>query len=101
MVRDTLGEDRANHFPLTCYLAAGTQAERSHLNHLMVLRMSNLTRNKESAAHRDAGEDDDSDDDEDSEDEDAKAELESALIPHQGCVNRVRVCVRTVSCVLA
>lgn len=87
IIKDSLGDDRADRFPLTCYLTAGTQAERSHLNHLMVMKMSNLSRNKE-AAQKDAGDDEDSSD---SEDEDAKPELETALIPHNGCVNRVRV----------
>lgn len=88
IIRDNLGDDRADRFPLACYLTAGTQAERSHLNHLMVMKMSNMSRNKE-AAKKDAGDDEDSSD---SDDEDAKPELETALIPHNGCVNRVRVC---------
>lgn len=87
IIKDSLGDNRADRFPLTCYLTAGTQAERSHLNHLMVMKMSNLSRNKE-AAQKDAGDDEDSSD---SDDEDAKPELETALIPHNGCVNRVRV----------
>uniref|UniRef100_A0A131Y3H7 Glutamate-rich WD repeat-containing protein 1 n=2 Tax=Ixodes ricinus TaxID=34613 RepID=A0A131Y3H7_IXORI len=87
IIGDSLGDNRADRFPLTCYLAAGTQAERSHLNHLIVMKLSNMGRNKESA-RKDAGDEEDSSE---SEDEDAKPEMESALVPHQGCVNRVRV----------
>ncbi|XP_064478511.1 glutamate-rich WD repeat-containing protein 1-like [Ornithodoros turicata] len=89
IIPDNLGEKRADKFPLSAYLVSGTQAERSHLNHVIVMKMSNMSRNK---ASKKANEnEDDESDSSDSEDEDDKPELDSALIPHQGCVNRIRV----------
>lgn len=41
VIKDDLGESREG-FPLTCYIVAGTQGERSHTNHVIVMKMGNL-----------------------------------------------------------
>ncbi len=88
---DGLGDNRSE-FPHTMYLVCGTQAERLHANHIIVMKMSNLRKNKQE------NEDDDDDSDEDSdEDEDEKPELESAMLKHNGGTNRLRVSSQWVS----
>ena len=71
------------------YVVCGTQAQRAHANHIIVMKMSNLRKNK--GTNTDNEDDDDSD--EDSEDEDEKPELDTAMLKHNGGVNRVRVSV--------
>jgi len=80
------GDDRSNNYPLSCYLVAGTQADKVHVNNLLVLKMSNLNKLK----HKNEDNNESDDESSDSEDEDSKPELDCAPIPHQGCVNRVR-----------
>lgn len=70
-------------FPLTATIVAGTQAESSNANKLLVMRLSNLCKTQEGADD----DDDDSIDDEDNED----PVVEAQRIPHPGAVNRVRV----------
>lgn len=88
---DELGTGR-DSFPMTAYIVAGTQAARTHVNNLIVMKMSNLHKTQEG---------DDEEDDEDVELEDdqddvadkselKKPQMTCALIKHQGCVNRVR-----------
>ena len=43
VVRDPLGDNRED-YPLTCYIVSGTQGERAHTNHVIVMKMSNLHR---------------------------------------------------------
>ena len=69
------------------YLACGTQAERAHANHIIVMKMSNLRKNKTDNENEET---EDSDDDTD-EDEDEKPELDTAMMKHTGGVNRLRV----------
>lgn len=94
---DQLGDDRTS-YPLTCYIVAGTQAQRAHTNSVIVMKMGNLHRNKEAKpAKEDADEKSDSDSDSDSEDDsdaDKAPELEAAMIKHTGSVNRIRVCMQ-------
>lgn len=90
IVKDKLGDNR-DTYPLSAYIVAGTQASRTHVNNLIVMKLSNMHRtNKES--------EDDDDDDEDSDDEEEeelkKPQMAAALIKHQGCVNRTRVSFR-------
>ncbi|XP_023218153.1 glutamate-rich WD repeat-containing protein 1-like [Centruroides sculpturatus] len=87
IIKDSLGDNRADAFPLTAYLAAGTQAQRLHTNNVIVMKMSNLHRIKIKKNTLE----DESDSESDEECEDDKPELECAMIPHQGCVNRIRV----------
>lgn len=86
IISDPLGEDREK-FPLTAFLVAGTQAARTHVNSVIVMKMSNLHRTSKKQ------EDDESDSDEYSDDEDVedkRPQMNCALIKHAGCVNRIR-----------
>uniref|UniRef100_UPI00358ECD8C glutamate-rich WD repeat-containing protein 1 n=1 Tax=Myxine glutinosa TaxID=7769 RepID=UPI00358ECD8C len=86
IIRDPLGEDRTS-FPMTMFLVAGTQAESAHANRIMVFKMSNLN-----SQQRDAKEESDSEgSDSDDEYEDRKAQMDTALVPHYGGINRIRV----------
>lgn len=67
---------------------SGTQAERGQPNHVILMKMSNLHRTTKAEKDTDP-ENDDSDDDED--DDEKTPELETALLKHTGCVNRIRV----------
>lgn len=83
IISDNLGEKR-NDFPMTCYIAAGTQSERAHVNNVIVMKMSNMSKNRSEPEEEDSSEDD-SDSDEET------PELETAMIKHVGAVNRIRV----------
>lgn len=91
VIRDTLGDDRAEQFPLTAFVAAGTQGQRSHVNNVIVMKMSNMNKIKHKKETQTEEEEDEDSGSEEEEDEDDKPILDSALIPHQGCVNRLRV----------
>ncbi|KAK3585998.1 hypothetical protein CHS0354_033115 [Potamilus streckersoni] len=83
ILRDNLGEAR-EQFPMTCYMVSGTQAERGKTNHVLIMKMSNLTKTQKS-------QDDNDDDESESEDEDELPELEIAIVKHSsGSVNRIR-----------
>lgn len=88
VIKDDLGNGRET-YPMTMYMLAGTQAARTHVNNLLVMKMSNMhgtTRNSEGSDNED-----DSESDSDEEEDEAKAPVMSvASIKHQGCVNRVR-----------
>ncbi|XP_071519865.1 glutamate-rich WD repeat-containing protein 1 [Panulirus ornatus] len=88
VVQDSLGENRSCDTPVTCYFVAGTQAARTHVNSIILMKIRNLRKIK----------DDESDDDselEDDEDEGMKSEprISSAVVKHSGCVNRIRATV--------
>ncbi|XP_015110491.1 glutamate-rich WD repeat-containing protein 1 [Diachasma alloeum] len=90
VIRDDLGSSR-EEYPLSMYLVAGTQAARAHVNSLLVMKMTNLSRTKAKDDDNDDDEDDDDDDDDDDEDkEKTSPQMSVASIKHQGCVNRVR-----------
>ncbi|XP_034182613.1 WD repeat-containing protein 1 l(2)09851 [Osmia lignaria lignaria] len=83
IILDDLGNNREN-YPLSMYLVAGTQAAKTHVNNLLVMKMKNLHATKDDS-------DDDSDDDElDSDDDTNTPVMSVAPIKHQGCINRVR-----------
>lgn len=88
IIPDELGDSR-EQFPLTAYIVAGTQAAQSHVNNVIVMKMSNLHR---TSKERDETEESDlSDDDEDDTvDEEKKPKMDCALVRHHGCVNRIR-----------
>lgn len=75
-------------FPLSMLLCAGTQADTALKNRLLVMRMYNLH-----GTEKDKEEDESSDEesDEEEEDEDKKPQIELAMMPHYGGINRVRV----------
>ncbi|XP_053683359.1 glutamate-rich WD repeat-containing protein 1 [Sabethes cyaneus] len=87
IISDPLGDDR-EEFPLTAFLVAGTQAARTHVNNVIVMKMSNLHRTSKKQ------EDDESDSDEEYNDDedvgDRRPQMSCALIKHTGCVNRIR-----------
>ncbi|XDV40014.1 hypothetical protein PO909_009178 [Leuciscus waleckii] len=87
VVRDGEGEGR-EQFPLSMVLCAGTQADTAFSNRLIVMRMHNL---HETDKEKDENESSDGESDEDEEDEDKKPQLELAMMPHYGGINRVRV----------
>ncbi|XP_030400693.1 glutamate-rich WD repeat-containing protein 1 isoform X2 [Gopherus evgoodei] len=85
VVPDPLGQE-LGRFPLSLRLCAGTQAETAQANRLLVMKMHNLHRTGAGAAGAES-----SDSDEDEEEEEKKPQLELAMIPHYGGINRVRV----------
>ncbi|KAK2903141.1 hypothetical protein QQF64_009948 [Cirrhinus molitorella] len=87
VVRDGEGEGR-EQFPLSLVLCAGTQADTALSNRLIVMRMHNL---HETEKDKDKDESSDEESDEDEEDEEKKPQLELAMMPHYGGINRVRV----------
>ncbi|XP_065179275.1 glutamate-rich WD repeat-containing protein 1-like [Sycon ciliatum] len=82
-VKDALGDARSE-YPMTAFVVAGTQAEASKQNHLMLMKLHGMERTKQASE-----DDDDEDDDEDSDDE-STAEMCMARVKHTGPVNRVR-----------
>ncbi|KAG8920185.1 ribosome biosynthesis protein rrb1 [Tulasnella sp. 417] len=82
VLRDGLGDERRK-YPATAYIVAGTQADHSSKNEVLVMKMSQLHRTQKDGADSDSD-----DDDEDAVDENAVLEYRS--IPHFGGVNRVR-----------
>ncbi|KAI8388336.1 WD40-repeat-containing domain protein [Radiomyces spectabilis] len=80
ILEDKLGDERKN-FPATSYIAAGTSMPGVRDNEVLVMKMSNL--------HKTQQDDSDDEDDPDALDEDPVLEYKS--IPHNGCVNRLRV----------
>ncbi|GBP03339.1 Glutamate-rich WD repeat-containing protein 1 [Eumeta japonica] len=87
IIADELGECRET-YPLTAFMIAGTQAARTHINNLIVMKMSNLHKTKDDDNDNEELEDDE--DDIGDKDEINKPQMACALIKHQGCVNRVR-----------
>lgn len=83
IILDDLGNNRED-YPLNIYLVAGTQAAKTHVNNLLVMKMKNLCGIEDNS-------DDESDDDELHSDSDTNIPILSvAPMKHQGCVNRVR-----------
>ncbi|KAI9582400.1 glutamate-rich WD repeat-containing protein 1 [Glossina fuscipes] len=91
IISDELGEER-ERYPLTAYIVAGTQAARTHVNNLIVMKMHNLhkTQEKPNGEDNDDEELEDDEDDLTNKEELKKPQMSCALIKHQGCVNRVR-----------
>lgn len=82
IIPDNLGNSR-EEYPLSMYIVAGTQAPKTHVNNLLVMKMTNLNGTNDDS---DVESLDDSDDDNNSTD----PVLTVASIRHQGCINRVR-----------
>ncbi|XP_056141687.1 glutamate-rich WD repeat-containing protein 1 [Lampris incognitus] len=85
IVRDEDGGNR-EQFPLSLLLCAGTQADTALSNRLLVMRMHNLHGTGEVKEDEKESSDEESD-----EDEDKKPQMELAMMPHYGGINRVRV----------
>ncbi|XP_002733247.1 glutamate-rich WD repeat-containing protein 1-like [Saccoglossus kowalevskii] len=86
ILRDNLGDSRTQ-FPYTCFIVAGTQAEKAHLNNVIVMKMSNLHKTCKEDKEED---DEDSESSDDEEEEEEKPELETTTLRHMGTVNRIR-----------
>jgi len=84
IVRDNLGNDRKS-YPVTVYAVAGTQAERGREkeNHIMVVKLSGLSRME----HEN---EEDSDEESDDDEETADPVLETKSIPLTSTTNRIR-----------
>jgi ribosome assembly protein RRB1 len=86
IVKDKMGQRET--FPMSSFMVSGTQAAASHINNIIVMKMSNLHR---TTKERDSDlESDVSDSEEEEEIEEKKPKMSCALINHVGCVNRVR-----------
>ncbi|XP_072316470.1 glutamate-rich WD repeat-containing protein 1 [Eucyclogobius newberryi] len=87
VLRDDDGDGR-EQYPLSMLLCAGTQADTAIANRLLVMRMHNLH-----GTEKDSGKEESSDEESDDEDEDEqkKPQMELAMLPHYGGINRVRV----------
>lgn len=89
IIEDDLGNDRNCKTPVTCYFVAGTQTNRANVNNIILMKMQNLHRVKQTT-----GEDSDEDDSELEDDEDegnhGNPIISSAVCKHDGCVNRIR-----------
>lgn len=90
IVKDKLGNRET--FPMSSLIVAGTQASSSHINNVIVMKMSNLYRTSKEKKEEDSDlESDMSDDESDNEQpEEKKPKMSCALINHVGCVNRIR-----------
>ncbi|XP_075696068.1 glutamate-rich WD repeat-containing protein 1 [Rhinoderma darwinii] len=87
VIPDNLGDSRSD-YPLTLFLCAGTQADSAQGNRIVVMKMHNLHRTSKEKSESDS-ESSESEDDE--EEEERKPQLELAMVPHYGGINRIRV----------
>ncbi|GMR41204.1 hypothetical protein PMAYCL1PPCAC_11399, partial [Pristionchus mayeri] len=91
VARDALGEGRTEEGgPLSCFIVAGTQAEKVRDNEIMVLGLKNLV----GMSHDSDSESSDDSEDEEAEEAKVKKEtpvLHSVSIAHFGGINRIRV----------
>ncbi|KAI4497911.1 hypothetical protein M0802_007027 [Mischocyttarus mexicanus] len=97
VILDELGSNRET-YPLSMYLVGGTQAAKTHVNNLLIMKLSNLHAMKDTDTDTDIDSEDESSDSD--EDYDKLAVMEVAPIKHQGCVNRVK-CTRIENTTLA
>ncbi|BHF76126.1 Glutamate-rich WD repeat-containing protein 1 [Sparganum proliferum] len=91
---DCLGENRpveVDGDPVTAYIVAGTQTAHNKPNNLIVMKLSNMKPMTKKETTEKEDDEDSSDSDSDSEEDlDSAPELDSAKIPHNGTINRVR-----------
>lgn len=90
IVKDKIGSRET--FPMSSLIVAGTQAASSHINNVIVMKMSNLHRTSKEKKEEDSDLESDMSEDEsdDEQPEEKKPKMSCALINHVGCVNRVR-----------
>ena len=88
ILRDNHGEGR-NRFPLTMFLACGSQAERADRNCVTLLKLTDLNKTQEKGSD-DEDSDDDNDDNNSDDDLDDDPVMQHTNIPHRGGVNRIR-----------
>ncbi|KAM4704080.1 glutamate-rich WD repeat-containing protein 1 [Rhinophrynus dorsalis] len=90
VIQDNLGENRSS-YPMSMFLCAGTQADTAQGNRMLVMKMHNLHRTSKEKKEDEDSESSDSGEEEDDDDEEKKPQLELAMIPHYGGINRIRV----------
>lgn len=90
IIKDKTGNRES--FPMSSLIVAGTQAASSHINNVIVMKMSNLHRTSKDKKEEDSDLESDLSDDESDEEltEEKKPKMSCALINHVGCVNRIR-----------
>ncbi|KAL7306466.1 hypothetical protein TKK_0001880 [Trichogramma kaykai] len=84
IIQDDLGNNREVD-PFTMYIVSGTQAPKTHVNNLLLIKMSNLHGIKQ----KNDSSDDESSDDESEQDTNVPI-MSSIALKHKGCVNRIR-----------
>ncbi|XP_043937490.1 glutamate-rich WD repeat-containing protein 1 [Protopterus annectens] len=89
IISDQLGEGRTE-FPVTVFLYAGTQADTALANRLLLMKMYNLHGTSKEKKEQEES-DSDSESSDSDEEEERKPQLELAMCPHFGGVNRLRV----------
>ncbi|EEA06094.1 uncharacterized protein CMU_018510 [Cryptosporidium muris RN66] len=91
IIPDGLGSIR-KQFPHTCYVAAGTQANRDENNRILLMKWSKLHKTKRDRNDEDSisSSSDSCESDLEYIDEDPVLNVQS--IPHKGTINRIRVC---------
>ncbi|XP_064416847.1 glutamate-rich WD repeat-containing protein 1 [Latimeria chalumnae] len=90
ILRDQLGDNRTD-YPMMIFLCAGTQAETAQANRLLVLKMHNLHGTKKRNDDSDLESSESEEEEEEEEEEERKPQLELAMAPHYGGINRIRV----------
>ncbi|XP_077115623.1 glutamate-rich WD repeat-containing protein 1 [Ranitomeya variabilis] len=88
VIPDSLGADRAD-YPMSLFLCAGTQADSAQANRMLVMKMHNLHRTSKEKSESDS--EGSESEDEEEEEEERKPQLELAMVPHYGGINRIRV----------
>ncbi|GBN47515.1 Glutamate-rich WD repeat-containing protein 1 [Araneus ventricosus] len=88
IIPDSLGDNRIDQFPLSMTLVGGTEVKKIRSNNLLVMKLSNMQKNKPPKSDNEEDEESESESDEE---EDSKPILETASVKHAGCVNRVKV----------
>ncbi|KAK0418390.1 hypothetical protein QR680_013534 [Steinernema hermaphroditum] len=88
IVQDRLGDNRSD-FPLTSYMAAGTQAEKATQNMIYVLKLANL-HGMEDESDDDEEEDDDDIEKKEEEEKAKQPKLYAAMMRHRGGINRIK-----------
>uniref|UniRef100_A0A1B6H2A8 Glutamate-rich WD repeat-containing protein 1 n=1 Tax=Cuerna arida TaxID=1464854 RepID=A0A1B6H2A8_9HEMI len=90
IIKDNFGSKR-EEFPLTAYLVAGTQSDRPNNNSVIVMKLSNMHKTlKQEDEESSESEEEEDDEEGESGGEGKKPKMESVLIKHHGCVNRIR-----------
>lgn len=87
IIPDNLGHFRTK-FPHQLYLATGSQANRADKNKVSILKITDLHKTKNDERVEENAEDSDSD----PEDTDDDPIIEEKSFPHQGAVNRLKIC---------
>lgn len=91
IIHDNLGENRWE-IPETCYIVAGSYAEKAKENEIVVAKLTNLHGNKSKVPMEGDDEDEELSDDEDDDEalKNKDAIMHAAIIPYFGGINRVK-----------